>query len=150
MKKLKIKKQFLKYTASSFISSVAEEGVFLLSAWLLSGQLSDAAVALLPMVIARMVSNIINFYINQKLVFQSQRSIGVAFVRYMLQALPVAVLQLVLTTGIYALCSIGEEQVALRGVIYAGVMTALFVVSYIMQKLWVFKATENAEKRVKV
>lgn len=140
-------KQFWMYSASSFISSVAEEGVFLLMVWLLVGMLSDFWVDLLPMLIARLVSCVINFYINQKLVFRSQLPVGIAFLRYMLQATPVAVLQLVLTFGSYALFSVTEEQVALRGVIYASVMAVLFVVSYLLQKLWVFKATEKAEKR---
>lgn len=146
MKKLKIKKQFLKYTVSSFVSSVAEEGAFLLVAWLLAGTLPKTLVDLLPMVIARLVSCVINFYINQKLVFQSDRPMGIAFLRYMLQATPIAVLQLALTFGAYALFQIDETQVGLRGVIYAGIMIALFVVSYILQKLWVFKATEKAER----
>ena len=145
---MKTKKQFLKYSASSFISSVAEEGMFLLMVWLLPGVLPGFWVDLLPMVVARLVSCVINFYINQKLVFQSQRPMGIAFLRYMLQATPIAVLQLVLTFGIYALFSVTEEQVALRGVIYAGIMVALFLVSYLLQKLWVFKTTEKAEKRI--
>jgi putative flippase GtrA len=122
--------------------------MFLLMVWLLPGVLSGFWVDLLPMVVARLVSCVINFYINQKLVFQSQRPMGIAFLRYMLQATPIAVLQLVLTFGIYALFSVTEEQVALRGVIYAGIMVALFLVSYLLQKLWVFKATEQAEKRI--
>ena len=145
---MKTKKQFLKYSASSFISSVAEEGMFLLMVWLLPGVLPGFWVDLLPMVVARLVSCVINFYINLKLVFQSQRPMGIAFLRYMLQATPIAVLQLVLTFGIYALFSVTEEQVALRGVIYAGIMVALFLVSYLLQKLWVFKTTEKAEKRI--
>lgn len=139
-------RHFLKYTASSFLSSVAEEGVFLLLTWLLSGSMTGFALALLPMAAARLVSCFMNFYINRKLVFHSQRPVGGAMLRYFLQAIPVAVLQILLTYGIYALCSIGEEQVALRGVIYAGVMTALFVVSFLAQKFWVFSATEKAER----
>ena len=143
---LKKNKQFLKYSASSFISSAAEEGVFILLAWLLAGVLPRAFVDLLPMLIARLVSCVINFYINQKLVFRSQRPMAVAFLRYMLQALPIALLQIALTYGIYALFSIGEEAVALRGGIYAGIMILLFAVSYLLQKLWVFRETEKAER----
>lgn len=137
---------FLKYTASSFLSSAAEEGVFLLLTWLLSRSLEGFALALLPMAGGRVVSCFINFYINRKLVFHSQRPVGTALLRYFLQAIPVAVLQILLTYGIYALFSVGEGQVALRGAIYAGVMTALFVVSFLTQKFWVFSATEKAER----
>ena len=137
--------QFFKYSASSFLSSVAEEGVFLLLAWLLAGKLNGVFLALVPMVVARFVSCVINFYINQKLVFQGQWSVWTALVRYFAQAIPVAVLQILGTYGIYELCNIGAEQVALRGIIYAGVMIVLFVVSYILQKIWVFQATEKAK-----
>ena len=143
-------KQFLKYSASSFLSSAAEEGVFLLLAWALAGVLPKAWVDLLPMIIARTVANLINFYINQKLVFQSNRPVFVALVRYTLQALPIAVAQLVLTFGAYVLFGVGEEQVALRGAIYAVIMIILIVVSYILQKFWVFRATENAEKGIEI
>ena len=137
---------FLKYTASSFFSSLAEEGVFLLLTWLLGSSLAGFALALVPMAAARVVSCFINFYINRRLVFHSQRPVGAALLRYFLQAIPVATLQILLTYGLYALCDIGEEQVALRGVIYAGVMTALFIVSFLAQKFWVFSATEKAER----
>ena len=140
------KGHFLSYTVSSFLSSVAEEGVFLLLTWLLGSSLAGFALALVPMAGGRLVSCFLNFYINRKLVFHSQRPVGVALLRYFLQAIPVAVLQILLTYGIYALCGIGEEQVALRGVIYAGVMTALFVLSFLAQKFWVFSATEKAER----
>lgn len=146
MKKQWMNKRFLKYSASSFLSSVAEEGVFLVLTWLLGSISTGFWLALLPMAGARLVSCFINFYINQKLVFQSQRSTGGAMLRYFLQAIPVAVLQFVLCYGIYAIFQIGEEQVGLRGLIYAAVMIVLFVVSYLAQKWWVFSATEKAER----
>lgn len=146
MKKQWLNKRFLKYSASSFLSSVAEEGVFLVLTWLLGSISTGFWLALLPMAGARLVSCFINFYINQKLVFQSQRSTGGAMLRYFLQAIPVVVLQFVLCYGIYAIFQIGEEQVGLRGLIYAAVMIVLFVVSYLAQKWWVFSATEKAER----
>lgn len=150
MQKPRLNRQFLKYSASSFLSSVAEEGVFLALTWLLSSISTGFWLTLIPMVGGRFISSLINFYINQKLVFKSQRSAGGAMLRYFMQAIPVAVLQFVLCYGIYAICQIGEEQVALRGVIYACVMTGLFVVSYLAQKWWVFSATEKAERGVGV
>ena len=147
MEKQKISRgHFLKYTASSFLSSVAEEGVFLLLTWLLGNSLTGFALALVPMAMGRLVSSLMNFCINRKLVFHSQRPVGVALLRYFLQAIPVAVLQVLLTYGLYALLGIGEEQVALRGAIYAGVMTALFAVSFLAQRCWVFSETEKAER----
>ena len=53
---------------------------------------------------------------------------------------------LVLTFGAYWLFDIGEEQIALRGVIYALVMIGLFVVGFVLQKFWVFAATEKGAR----
>ncbi len=141
-----LKSRFVKYSASSLISSVAEEGVFLLLTWLLGNVLGGFALALVPMLVARFVSCVMNFWINQKLVFQCPLPVWGALGRYFAQAIPVAVLQILLTYGLYEWLSVGEEQVTVRGVIYAGVMLVLFAVSFILQKLWVFKATEKAQR----
>jgi putative flippase GtrA len=101
---------------------------------------------LLPLLGARTISCLINFEINRRLVFQSERSVGTALLLYFLQAIPLAVLQLVLTFGAYWLFDIGEEQIALRGGIYAMVMVVLFVVGFLLQKFWVFAAQEKAER----
>ena len=147
MRKWKLpSKDFLKYTASSLFSSLAEEGVFLLLTWLLNSVATEFMLALVPMVGGRLVSCFLNFGINQKLVFKSQRSWGSALLRYFMQAIPVAILQFLLSYGCYALFQIGEEQVAMRGIIYACVMTGLFFVSFLAQKLWVFSWTEKANR----
>lgn len=135
-----------KYSASSILSSAAEEGIFLLLSWVLSDSLSGFMLTLLPLLGARTVSCLINFEINRRLVFQSERSVGVALLLYFLQAIPLAVLQLALTFGAYWLFDIGEEQIALRGGIYALVMVVLFVVGFLLQKFWVFAAQEKAER----
>ena len=138
--------RIVKYSASSFLSSVAEEGVFLLLSWWLSDTFTGFILTLLPLLGARIVSCLINFEINRRLVFQSDRSVGVALLLYFLQAIPLAVLQLVLTFGTYWLFDIGEDQIALRGGIYALVMIALFFVGFLLQKFWVFAAQEKAER----
>ena len=135
--------RFVRYTASSLASSVAEEGIYVLLTWLLGGVLGEFALALIPMVVARGASGLMNFWINRKLVFKSDLPLWGALGRYTAQAVPVAVMQFLFTYGFYAIFHIGEEQVILRGVIYAGVMVALFVVGFAAQKMWVFRATEK-------
>jgi len=105
--------------------------------------------AAVPLVIARSSASFINFRVNQKLVFKSGCATKVAIRRYFFQAVPVMLAQIVLTFGIYTLFQIEEEQVLLRGVIYAGVMTVLFVVSFILQQLWVFSYREDRPKEEK-
>ena len=137
---------FFKYSVSSFLSSAAEEGVFLLLTWWMSGILTGFSLTLLPMLSGRLVSCLINFEINRRLVFRSQRSTGMALLLYFMQAIPLAVLQLLLTFGVYWMFDIAEDAVALRGGIYALIMVMLFVVGYLLQKFWVFAATERTER----
>lgn len=141
-----LNRPFFKYSVSSFLSSTTEEGVFLLLTWWLSGILTGFALTLLPMLGGRLVSCLINFEINRRLVFRSQRSRGMALLLYFMQAIPLAVLQLLLTFGAYWLFDIAEDAVVLRGGIYALIMIMLFVVGYLLQKFWVFAATEKAER----
>ncbi|MBE6934795.1 MAG: hypothetical protein E7462_07120 [Ruminococcaceae bacterium] len=142
-------KQFIKFSASSFVSASVEEVLYLLFTFLLSRHLSGFLLAAVPLVIARSSASFINFRVNQKLVFKSGCATKVAIRRYFFQAVPVMLAQIVLTFGIYTLFQIEEEQVLLRGVIYAGVMTVLFVVSFILQQLWVFSYREDRPKEEK-
>lgn len=138
---------FLKYSASSFVSSLVENGVYLLLTYLLSRNLNGFALACVPLVVARTISGFINFNINRKLVFRSQRSTGAAMLRYFIQVIPIMALQMLLTFGIYTIFQIGAEQVILRGIIYAGVMLSLFVVNFILQQIWVFSYRDEKSKK---
>ena len=118
----------------------------MLLAWLLRDVMTGLALDLVPMAIARVVSSLLNFYVNQKMVFKSSHSIFSAFVRYFVLAIPLAVAQVAMTYGGYELFSIREAQVMLRGAIYATVMIVLFVVSFLVQKFWVFSAAKEVER----
>lgn len=136
-------KHFLKYSAGSVVSSVAEEGLFLLFTVLLNDVLSGFALTLLPLMVARLASGLIQFYFNRILVFHQQSAVTKALLRYFLQAIPLAVLQMLGTYGVYNLFDIGSEQVLVRGGVYAAVMLVLFVVSFLIQKCWVFSSEEK-------
>ena len=86
-----------------------------------------------------------NFYINKTLVFRTHISTGKALARYFILALPVLAAQLGLTHLLFVLLNIGPQQTLLRGILYAIVMTALFFVSYIAQRRWVFPAKKGRE-----
>lgn len=129
---------FFKYTASSLISSVVDEGLFLLMTHLLNDVLTGIALTAIPVTVARAISSWVNFLINQKLVFQSGGSTGKKALRYFATAVPLMILQMILTYGAYSLFGIGEEAVLLRGLIYAIVMIVLFFVNFFVQQRWVF------------
>ena len=135
---------FFKYTLSSMLSSVVDEGLFVLLTWLLHRVLAEPWLTAVPVVTARVLSSVLNFYTNYRLVFHSRVSKGMAFLRYVTLAVPQLMAQLLLTYGCYALLGIAPEQTAWRAVIYALVMIGLFVISFYVQQRWVF---HNRQKK---
>ena len=135
---------FFKYTLSSLASAVVDEGLFVLLTWLLQGTLTDPLLTAVPFAVARLLSSLMNFYVNKKLVFGAQVSTGKAMAKYFALAVPQAAAHLVLTYGVYLLFGIPGDATALRGLIYAIVMTVLFFASFMIQQRWVFAG--NKEK----
>ena len=129
---------FFRYTVSSLVSAVVDTGAYAFLSWALRGMLQGFALTAAAGVIARVVSSLLNFFMNKKLVFQSQVSTGKAMLRYYALALPQMAAQVLLTQGVYTLLGIPDSAGALRTVIYAVVMTALYFLSYVIQQRWVF------------
>ena len=129
---------FFRYTLSSVLSAVLDEGLFVLLSHLLSQRLTGFALTAIPTAGARIVSSLFNFCVNKKLVFQSRNSTAKALLRYYLLAVPTVVMQMGLTHGIYSLAGITEEQTLLRALIYGIVMAVLFIASFLIQQRWVF------------
>jgi len=127
---------FFRYTLSSLVSAAVDIGGYSLlsSALPLAGMARTACAG----VGARVVSSLLNFFLNKKLVFRSQVSTGKALLRYYALALPQMALQVLLTQGVYILLGISEKSNGLRTFLYAVVMTVLYIVSYMIQQCWVF------------
>ena len=127
---------FFRYTLSSLASAVVDTGAYsLLSALLpFSGFALTAAAG----VIARVISSLLNFFMNQRLVFKTNVDTKKAMLRYYMLALPQMAAQVLLTQGVYALFGIPDSANGLRTVIYAVVMTVLYFMSYMIQQRWVF------------
>jgi glycosyltransferase involved in cell wall biosynthesis len=134
---------FFRYTLSSILSAVLDEGLFVLLTHLLHSSLTDFALTAVPTVGARAVSSLFNFYVNKKLVFQSHGATAKALMRYYLLAVPTVLAQMGLTHGIYLLFNITPAQTLLRAVIYGIVMAVLFLVSFLVQQRWVFTQKEK-------
>lgn len=134
---------FFRYTLSSLVSAVVDEGLFTLLSWLLRNSLTGLLLTAVPTIAARVVSSLLNFFMNKKVVFHSNVSTGKAMLRYYLLAVPQLLAQLGLTYGAYELLSIGSGQTALRAVIYAIVMVVLYFASFMIQQRWVFAARKK-------
>ena len=134
---------FFKYTISSLLSAVVDQGLFTFLSWLLQNTLAGLALTAVPSVCARVVSSMFNFFMNKKLVFNSRVSTGKAMLRYYALAIPQLLLQLALTHGVYLLLDIGSNAIFLRALIYFVVMCVLFIASYMIQQRWVFAAKKS-------
>ena len=129
---------FFRYTASSLVSFVADSGMVYLLSRCLGGILLDPALSAVSTVGARVVSSLLNFFMNKKLVFHAKVSTGASMLRYYALAIPQLLVQWLLNQGIYSLFGIAETQAGLRTLIHILVMTVLFVVSFTIQQRWVF------------
>ena len=92
---------------------------------------------------ARVVSSLFNFFMNKKVVFKTNASTGKAMLRYYALAIAQLAAQALLTQGVYALLSIPDTATGLRVLIYAVVMTVLYIVSFMIQQRWVFAPQKN-------
>ncbi len=138
-----ILKHFFRYTLSSLACFVVDAGGVFLLTRILGTFLRDPLLGSVSTVGARAVSSLVNFFMNQKLVFQTNVSTGKAMLRYYALALPQLAVQTLLNQGIYTLFSIGEEAAALRTLIHVLVMCVLFIISYTIQQRWVFAPDKN-------
>ena len=129
---------FFRYTLSSLLSAVVDEGVFTLLSWLLQNTLTGLLLTAVPTITARVVSSLLNFFVNKKVVFHSNVGTGKAMLRYYALAIPMLLAQLGLTHGVYLLFSISGSQTVLRAVIYAMIMVVLYFASFMIQQRWVF------------
>ncbi len=127
---------FFRYTLSSLISAVVDTGAYALLSWALP--LSGFALTAAAGVSARVISSLLNFFMNQRLVFRTKVDTKKAMVRYYCLALPQMAAQVLLTQGVYALFGIPDSANFLRAVLYAIVMTVLYFLSYMIQQRWVF------------
>ncbi len=134
---------FFRYTVSSLVSAIVDTAAFSLLSWLLHTVLQGFALTAAAGVGARVISSLLNFFLNKKLVFKTQVDTKKAMLRYYALALPQMAAQVLLTQGVYALFHISDSAAGLRTVIYAVVMTVLYFLSYMIQQRWVFAPNKS-------
>ena len=128
---------FFRYTVSSLVSACVDTGMFALLDHVL--RFASAAVHdTVPYVGARVVSSLLNFFLNKKVVFQSEEKTGKAMLKYYLLAVPQMAAQMLLTNGLYRLLGISNSAGGLRTLWYVIVMVCLYFISYTIQQRWVF------------
>ena len=131
---------FFKFTISSLLSSVVDEGLFLILSASLHSVLSGFTLDAVSVVTARFISSLLNFYMNMKMVFHSREKTGKALLKYFVLAIPQLFARLLLTHGVIVIFGIDEQDTIMRGIVYACVMILLFFASFTIQQRWVFAA----------
>ena len=129
---------FFRYTLVSISSAVIDEGCYIAFSGVLQGLLTGLPLTATATACARLISSLFNFFMNKKVVFKSGVKTGLALLRYYALALPLLAAQALLTHGTYTLLNISEDATGLRALIYAVVMTVLYLISYMVQQRWVF------------
>ena len=137
---------FFRYTISSMLSAVIDTAGYALLTVALQGFLHDFTLTAVSGVSARVVSSLFNFFMNKNLVFKTKVSTSKAMAKYYALALPQMAAQVLLTQGVYALLNIADSATGLRTLIYAIVMSVLYVVSFMIQQRWVFAPQKDQEE----
>ena len=86
--------------------------------------------------IARALSSLFNFTMNDRFVFQNKSNHGKALVKYYCLCIPQTLISMVCLTALVRALEISSPGFATFVKIL--VETALFFISYFIQKLWVF------------
>lgn len=133
---LKIYSIFFKFIASSLSSAIVDVSLFTVMTLLLKPVLPDMYI-LAATVIARVVSSVVNYIINHKTVFKAREGNIKSVIRYYLLC---AVQMLCSAALVYCGVSILMINETISKLI---VDIALFLISFYIQREWVFKNSEN-------
>ena len=137
-KQVPIETVYIEENASTHFNPIKDSlkiyGVILSA--LVYNKCEDSLRILLATVVARVISSLFNFLFNRKAVFKANNNFGSAMMRYYV----LCVCQLMVSYGlVYVITSLfGLGQV--MTVVTKGVIdTILFMISFYIQRIWVFK-----------
>ena len=133
---IKIYGVIFKFLFSSIMSSVIDLSVFSLISFILINRMGTYASILIATVSARVISSLFNFSFNRKAVFKSEKSIKNSIMRYYI----LCVCQLLVSFGLVYLVTVALSLgKGLTVVSKAIIDTILFMISFRIQRKWVFK-----------
>ena len=126
--------RFLKFTGSSLISMLVDQGLFNLFNIVVfsNAALKNARFIFLATAIARVISAGLNFTLNRNLVFGRNNELGRAAIRYVMTCIGIMASSAI---GTWFLSIIGSNTTIAKLI----VDTALYLLSYKAQEKWVFR-----------
>ena len=125
-----------RYLVSAVCSWLVDNGLYLLLMTLLGGRLAAAAASTVSQVSARALSSLFNFTMNDRYVFRNGENHWKAFLKYYCLCIPQTLISVVCLTALVAALKIGHPVLATQVKIVIELI--LFVISYYIQKKWVF------------
>ena len=132
----------VKYIANSLASSAVDLLMFyLLGQFLFTG--GGRLEVLLCTVGARIVSSVVNFVMNRRFVFENHSGIARTFIRYACLAVPVMLASWLTVYGLSRLARAGMGQLG-RTLLKVPVDTVLFLISFRVQRRWVFAEEQQS------
>lgn len=129
--------QILRFALSSLVGSGIDLGLYALLINVFFGGRDLAAGIVISVVVARLASATVNYLLNRNLVFHDRSRVRQSTLRYFI----VAAVQLVAS----AVGSVFLAQLFAGHVVWAKIVTdtLLFVVSYVVQRRWVFAQDDS-------
>ena len=138
---IRIYRFLINYILSSFVSFIADISLFYVFSRIFARAFnSPAMVPIIATVCARVISSGINYYINRTKVFESKQQVKKTLLKYYALAIP----QMLVSAGAVTLLTLvfGAHSFG-SSIIKIFVDTVIFLVSFRIQKSWVFKGEKN-------
>ena len=129
---------FFRYTLSSLVSAVVDIACFAILSGFFVTRLPERFLFFVATCPARIISSSFNFYLNKEFVFKTKAPTKRTLVRYYALAIPIMILQALITQALSGLFPKASQSTVLWTIIYAIVMVALYFLSYMIQQRWVF------------
>ena len=126
-----------RYVVSSGLSFLVDNGLYRVLFALLLGKLGAAMASPSAQALARLVSSLFNFTLNDRWVFQNKSEHMKALGKYYCLCIPQTLISMVCLTALVSALRIVSPGLATFVKIL--VETALFFISYFIQKKWVFR-----------
>lgn len=129
--------RFLKFMISSVLSFLTDFGVYSIMLLLLDDRMDERYALAIAVVAGKILSSILNFTLNRRVVFKSKGGVGGTLLRYYI----LWACQTACSYGLIALFTMifGGESLIFKIIIKPIVDIFLFLLSYRIQRDWVFK-----------
>ena len=140
---MKALQSFIKFSGSSVVCFLLDNGLFTVLNLFVLGGLADAPRYFAATYGARLVSAVTNFLLNRTVVFHAQNSMKRSAVRYLI----LSVVQATASAGlVYLFTSLTPLGGIVDTIVKMTVDGCLFIVSYQIQRRWVFQVNSHKEE----